>query len=212
MKIRKDALKRSTIMQKRNRSIRKLAITGIMTALGYVLMLFQLPLPFMPAFIQLDFSDLPALLTAFACGPLWGVAVSFLKNLLHLLNSATLGIGELSNFIIAAVFVLTAGLIYQKNKTKKGALVASLAGALASGVLCVFTNYFLIYPLYFKFLMPEQAILGMYQEKLSSVNSIFLCLVIFNLPFTFFKELLVAVICFLIYKPLSPILHGKRKG
>jgi riboflavin transporter FmnP len=199
-------------MQKRNRSIRKLAITGIMTALGYVLMLFQLPLPFMPAFIQLDFSDLPALLTAFACGPLWGVAVSFLKNLLHLLNSATLGIGELSNFIIAAVFVLTAGLIYQKNKTKKGALVASLAGALASGVLCVFTNYFLIYPLYFKFLMPEQAILGMYQEKLSSVNGIFLCLVIFNLPFTFFKELLVAVICFLIYMPLSPILHGKRKG
>ena len=196
-------------MKNRNSSIRNLAVTGVMTALGYVLMLFQLPLPFMPAFIQLDFSDLPALLTAFACGPLWGVAVSLLKNTLHLLNSATMGIGELSNFIIASIFVLTAGFIYQKNKTKKGALIASLAGALASGVLCVFTNYFLVYPLYFKFLLPEQAILGMYQEKLSSVNSIFLCLVIFNLPFTFFKELLVAVICFLIYKPLSSVLHGR---
>ena len=210
--MRKDgSFGRKISMNKRNSSLRSLAVSAIMTAVGYVLMLIQLPLPFMPAFIQLDFSDLPALLTAFACGPLWGVAVSFFKNLLHLLNSGTLGIGELSNFLIATAFVLTAGLIYRKNKSKKGALLASLLGAVAAGVLCVFTNYLLIYPLYFKFLMPEAAILGMYQDKLSSVNSIFLCLVIFNLPFTICKELLVALITFFIYKPLSPILHG-RKG
>ena len=197
-------------MRKQNKIVRNAAVCAVMAALGYVLMLIQLPLPFMPVFIQLDFSDLPALLTAFACGPLWGVAVSLVKNLLHLFNSGTLGIGELSNFLIAAIFVFTAGLIYQKKRTKKGALIASLAGALAAGVLCVFTNYFITYPLYFKFLMSEEAILGMYQEKLSSMNSIFLCLVIFNLPFTLCKELIVAAITFLIYKPLSPILRGKK--
>ena len=199
-------------MRERNKTIRNLALSAIMSALGYALMLIQVPLPFMPAFIQLDFSDLPALLTSFSCGPIWGVLVSLIKNALHLFNSGTMGIGELSNFIIASVFVLTAGLIYSKKKSKKGALIASFAGAVTAGVICVFTNYLLIYPLYFKFLMPEGAILGMYQDKLSSVNSIFLCLVIFNLPFTVCKELLVALITFVIYKPLSPVLHGRKSG
>ena len=199
-------------MRTENKTARNAAVCAVMSALGYVLMLIQIPLPFMPAFIQFDFSDLPALLTAFAFGPLWGVLVSLLKNALHLFQSATLGIGELSNFLIATFFVLTAGLIYQKKRSKKGALIASLAGAATAGVLCVLTNYFITYPLYFKFLMSEQAILGMYQEKLASVKDIFLCLVIFNLPFTFGKELIVAAITFFIYKPLSPILRGKKKS
>ena len=36
------------------------------------------------------------------------------------------------------------------------------------------------------------------------------CLITFNFPFTLFKGLLDAALCFLIYKPLSGVLHGRK--
>jgi riboflavin transporter FmnP len=67
-----------------------------------------------------------------------------------------------------------------------------------------------VYPAYVKFYgLPLEAIIGMYQAINPNVNGLFACLTIFNLPFTFLKGVLDAVLCFLIYKPLSPILHKK---
>ena len=74
-------------------------------------------------------------------------------------------------------------------------------------VFSVFSNYFVVYPLYVKVLgMPEEAILGMYQAILPSVDNLFEAIAIFNLPFNFVKMLLVSVICFAIYKRISPIM------
>lgn len=188
---------------------RKIAVTAVFGALSALLMFLEFSVPLMPGFIKLDFSDLPALIAAFAYGPLSGVVICFMKNLIHLLFSGTLGVGELSNFILSGIYAAVAGLVYRRFKTRRGALLGSLAGAAASAVLGVFSNYFLVYPLYAKLLMPVSAILGMYRTILPGVQNLFMALLIFNLPFTFVKGVLVAAICFAVYKPLRPILKGR---
>ena len=87
----------------------------------------------------------------------------------------------------------------------------AIVGAAAMAVFRVPSNFFITYPAYVEFYhMPLEAILGMYQAILPSANSLIKCLVIFNMPFTLVKGLLDAVLCLLIYKPLSPILHGRK--
>ena len=199
-------------MKKNNVKIRTIAVIGIMSAVAAVLQFLEFPIPLMPSFIKFDFSDLPSLITAFAFGPIAGILVSLLKNVIHLLVTQSGGVGELANFIIAAFFTGTAGLIYKFNKSRKGALLASLCGSFTSAVAGIAANYFIIYPIYYKIAMPEEAILGMYQSILPSVDSILKSLLIFNLPFTFVKGLIISLICFLIYKKLSPILkEGKER-
>ncbi len=191
-------------------SIRKLTVSAMLAAISVVLMYLQISVPFMPAFIQFDFSDLPALIGAFAFGPVTGVVIVLLKNVIHLLVSQTAWIGELSNFILGVLFILPAGLLYRCKKTKCGAVLGATLGSIAMAVGGVFSNYFLIYPLFYKFAMPQEVILGMYQTILPSVDGMLEALVIFNLPFTLVKGLIVTGICLLIYKPISPILKGKN--
>ena len=191
--------------------IRAIAVIGIMSAVAAVLQFLEFPVPLMPSFIKFDFSDLPGLITAFAFGPIAGIAVSLLKNVIHLLVTQSGGVGELANFIIAAFFTGTAGLIYKLKKSRSGALIASLCGSLTAALAGVAANYFIIYPIYYKIAMPEEAILGMYQSILPSVDSVFKSLLIFNLPFTFIKGLMISLICFLIYKKLSPILKESKE-
>ncbi len=193
-------------MLKSKINLRSLSVTAIMGAVGFVLMLIEISVPFMPAFIKLDFSELPALITAFALGPVYGIAVCLIKNLLHTLVSSTLCIGELANFLMGAFFAGAAGLIYKLKKSRKGALIASLTGAFVMALSSVAINYFISYPLYSVFLMPKEVILSAYQLILPGTANLFEALLIFNLPFTFFKGILDAVICFIIYKKLSPIL------
>jgi len=197
---------------KRNSNLtRKLAVTGIMSAVSAVLMMLSFNIPIMPSFIKMDFSELPALITAFSIGPVWGVAVCLIKNLVNLPFTTTAGVGELSNFILGALFVLSAGLIYQKNKTRVGALIGSAVGSLVMAVISIPWNYFVTYPAYVKILnFPLEAILGMYQKINPSVDGLLQALLVFNLPYTFCKGLLISLLTFLIYKRLSPILKGKK--
>lgn len=190
---------------------RKIAVTALLGAVATILMFLSFPMPFLiPPFIKMDFSELPALLAAFSMGPLSGVAVCLIKNLINLLFTTTGGVGELCNFLMGVCFVLPAGWIYKLKKSRKGALLASIAGAVVMAVLCVPINYFISYPFYTS-LMPLDVIIGMYQDLIPSVDGLLACLVIFNMPFTLLKGLLDVVLAFLIYKPLSPFLHKGSK-
>lgn len=179
-----------------------------MAALATALMYLEISVPLMPDFIKLDFSDLPALITSFAFGPLWGVAVCLVKNLVKLLNTYTAGIGELANFILSAVFVAVAGVIYKNKKNKKYALIGAVIGALAMAVISFPSNYFIVYPIY-ENLMSREAILGAYKLIYPKTQNLAQALLIFNVPFTFLKGLANAAITFLIYKKISPLLKGK---
>lgn len=192
---------------------RNIAASGILGALGFVLMLLEFPLPFIiPPFIKFDFSELPAIIATFAFGPLYGIFVCLLKNVLHLFVTTSAGVGELSNFVMGAVFTGVAGAVYRKYHTRNGALVGSILGSLIMAVISVFTNYFIVYPAFVVLYgMPMEAILGMYKELLPFADNLWKALIIFNLPFNLFKGLVDAVICFVIYKRLRPILKAEKK-
>lgn len=200
-------------MNQRNQ-IRNLTVAAMLSAVAFVLMFLDFSLPmFIPSFVKMDFSDLPALLGSFALGPVYGIVISLVKNLLHLIipGTSTAGVGEVCNVLLGAIFAYVAGFIYQRNKTRKTAILGAVAGAVAMAILSVPVNYFITYPAYVKFYnLPLEAILGMYQALLPAADSLIKCLIIFNMPFTLVKGLLDAVLCMLIYKSLSPILHGRR--
>ena len=180
----------------------------MLSAVAYILMFLEFPIPFLiPSFIKMDFSELPALIASFAYGPVSGVLVCLIKNLLHLMNTQTGGVGELSNFMLGASFVIIAGLFYKKMHTKKGALIGSISGAIVMGLISIVTNYYIVYPIYTNF-MPMEAIIGAYRLIVPSVDDLWDCLLIFNLPFTIFKGLCSVLITMLIYKPLRNILKG----
>lgn len=196
-------------MTRRRVNTRSMAVTAVLGAVSAALMFVAFRVPLMPSFIQLDVSELPALIAAFSMGPLSGVAVCLIKNLVHLLVTTTGGVGELSNFLLGAAFVLPAGLIYRTHKDRKGALIGSLAGALAMALCSLPSNYFITYPFY-AMLMPMEAILDMYRAINPNVKTLTDALVWFNMPFTFVKAMLSVAITFLIYKRISPIIKGKK--
>ena len=191
---------------------RNLTVTAMLSAAAFVLMFLEFPIPFLiPPFVTMDFSELPALLAAFSLGPVYGAVVCLVKNLVHFVTMTTTGgAGEICNFLLGACFTLPAGAIYQHIKTRRGALTGVLTGAVVMAVLSVPLNYYISYPVYTKF-MPIDAIISMYQQIRPSTNGLLECLVVFNAPFTLLKGLLTTVLCFLVYKPLSPILHGVNK-
>ena len=200
-------------MSKTQNRTRVIAGCGILTAASIVLQFLEFSVPIVPSFLKFDFSDLPALIGAFAYGPLAGILISFVKNLVHIPIGTTSFVGPLSNFLLAASFAFVSGYIYKLNKTKGNAFSAGITGAVTMGLFSVVVNFFIIYPLYYSVLgFPEEAVLGMYRVVMPSLPSVTDGLIIFNVPFTIVKGVADVLITMLIYKPLSPFLHGRRES
>ena len=191
----------------------KVTVTAMLSAVAFVLMFIEFPIPaLIPAFVKLDISDLPELLAAFSLGPVYGVVVTLLKNVLFsvLHGTSSAYVGEMFNFIMGSVFSFSAGYIYQKRKSRKSALIGAIVAAVLMSILSVPLNYFVVYPTYVVcYKLPLDAIIGMYQAIRPSTNGLLECLMVFNMPFTFVKGMLDVALCFLIYKPLSPLLDRK---
>lgn len=187
--------------------LRRMTMTGMLSGIGFILMFLEFSVPVMPGFIKMDFSELPALIAAFAMGPASGAAVCLVKNLLHLTVTNTGGVGEISNFILGVCFVIPAGLIYRQMKNKKGAFLGSLAGAAIMAVVSVFSNYYFVYPVYTAF-MPMETIMAAYKLLNANVETLWDALIWFNMPFTFFKGMCSVIITFLIYKHISRLIKG----
>lgn len=191
----------------RSRKTHHLAVTAMLSAVATVLMMLEFPLPFLiPPFVKLDFSELPALLASFSLGPVYGGVVCLIKNLFCCLRTSTGCVGELGNFLLGLCFVIPAGLIYRRRKSRTRAITGAAVGAVLMALLSIPINYFITYPAY-SLLMPIDAIVNMYQELRPGTNGLLECLVIFNAPFTLLKGGIDMLLCFLVYKPLSPLLH-----
>ena len=189
---------------------RLIAGCGILIAVAVILQYIEISIPIMPAFLKLDFSDLPEIIGAFAYGPLAGCVITIIKNIIHMAVSQSGFVGELSNAILGCVFCLVSGFWYKSHKNKKGAIIGGILGTVAMAIVSVPSNYFIIYPMYYNILMlPEPVVLGMYQVLLP-VNSIFEALLIFNVPFTLVKGLIDVFFCTLIYKRISILIKGEH--
>ena len=131
---------------------RMLVSIAMLSAISVVLSYLEITPPLSPPFVKLDISDFPAMLAAFTFGPLAGVGVQFIKNIIGLISAATGGIGELANFIIGASMAFSAGVIYKYRKTIKGALFSLVIGSIVMSVVGSAANYFILLPLYYRFI------------------------------------------------------------
>jgi riboflavin transporter FmnP len=194
-----DAMKRSTGM---------IVKIGLLSAIAFVLMYLEFSVPFFPSWLKFDVSDVPALLGTFAIGPLAGAIIELLKNILHIvLKGTTTGaVGELANFFLGAAFVVPAGWVYMRNKTKKGAVIGLIIGIIGLMVLGSIANYYIFIPAFAKIMPLEQIfkVASMANKYIVDTKTYILYAVI---PFNLVKGVIEALITFLLYKRLSNLLH-----
>lgn len=190
--------------------VRRLVFTALMAALSIVLAEFLgFKVPIMPSFMTFDFSDVPAMLASMTMGPVSGVFVCLVKNIFGCFTTKTGCVGELSNFILSVCLVLPAGMLAHKSANTLRAVIGCVSGAVLMALVSIASNYFLVFPAYsVAFGAPIEAIVGMYQKILPSVDSLMDCLVIFNMPFTFVKGFIAALVSIVLYKKLRPVFNG----
>lgn len=199
-------------MEKVNKKVdvRTMVVVSVLGVIASLLMMARFPLPFAPGFMDVDISEMPALLASFSIGPLAGFLVVLVKIVIKVMSgSTTIYVGELSNLIVSSTFVVTAGLVYRFNKTKKGALKALLCGVLAMSILATLSNYFIIFPMYGKLMgLSMQDFAG----QVSSINPLvknFGTLMVFSIfPFNLVKGTLTSLVTYLVYKRVAPIIKG----
>ena len=186
-------------------AVTKIAVVSMLSAVAIVLQYLEVSVPLVPSFLKLDFSDIPELIGSFVIGPGYGVLICLIKNIVHLPFTGSVGVGEFSNFLLGAVFVFVAGIIYKYKRTKGGAMIACFAGAATMAAISIVSNYFVVYPVYAQLWAggDMNVIINMYKAILPYSDSLIKSLVIFNLPFTFVKGIIVAAITMVVYKPMS---------
>ncbi|MDY3729044.1 MAG: ECF transporter S component [Candidatus Choladocola sp.] len=193
--------------------LRTMVEVGMLGAVSVILMLFEIPLWFAPSFYEIDLSEVPVLIGAFALGPVAGVLIELVKILLNLLinGTTTAGVGELANFLIGCSMVVPAAMIYRKKKTKKHAIIGMAAGGIFMTVVGCFLNAFVLLPAYSKaFGMPMEALIGMGTAVNPAITSLTTFALLAVAPFNILKSVVVSVITVLLYKHISPILKGNR--
>lgn len=190
-------------------NVRTMTMIAILSAISFVLAFIEFPVPLSPSFARMDLSDLLALIGAFAYGPLSGLCIELVKNVLQLFTTSTGGIGELANFIMGASFVVSAGTIYRFHKTKKTALIACLISSVIMGITAAFVNYYILLPLFEGF-MPLEQLISSFEEFIPFIHSK-LDIVIYNaFPFNLLKGIVISTVTFILYKRLTPVLKGKQ--
>ena len=194
--------------KKKTLSVQYLTRIAVLTALSSILYMISIPIV---AFYSLDLSNLPVLVGAFSMGPVAGLIILGLKSLIGCLTSSTMYVGELADFIMGAAFVLPAALIYQRNKSRKGALIGMITGTVALILAGCLTNAYLLIPFYMKaFGMPMEAIIGMCAQALPFVDTELKVILFVTAPFNLLKGVVLCILTYMIYKPLSPLLHVRK--
>ena len=182
--------------------ISRVAIFGSISAILYIIPYLKFSVPFFPAFLEIHFDEVPALIAGFAYGPLCGFLVILLKTIIKLPFSSTLLVGELTDLLYGTIFVVIASFVYKKKHSIKGALLGILIATAAQLVVSSFFTTFVILDFYiFMMGFPKQAILSMSQAANKNVTDLTWSFLLFiALPFNAFKDVIIGAATFLLYK------------
>ena len=167
---------------------KKMVVVAVFAAISFALQMIA-PFPKIGGFLEIEFSDLPALIISFAYGPFSGVLVELLKNLLHCTMTSTGFVGEFANFVVNGIFIAMAGIIYSHRKTFRVAIIALVYATIAMAAAGVFVNLYIMLPM---FKIPLEQRFGLTMGTI--------------LPFNLIKGAVTSVITMLIYKRISPII------
>lgn len=181
---------------------RKITVIALFATISYILGFIETSLPFLPSFLKIDISLLPVLISSFIFGPVSGIFIALVKNILHLPTSQTAGVGQLADLLIASSMCIAAGGLYNLQRNKKGAMFGCILGVLTIVIVGVITNKYILIPFYSK-IMPIETIIGMAGKVNPIIKDINGYLLYAVAPFNLFKGIVITFITVLAYKKMS---------
>lgn len=138
-------------MTKQNKKIRAFVTIAMLSSISFVLMLFNFPLPWFPAFLQIDFSDVPALIAAITMGPVAAIVVELMKNILDWIYSGSptgMPVGHIANFVTGILFIMPVYYIYKKMTSATGLMIGLITGTVVMSIGMAALNYVAFLPMY----------------------------------------------------------------
>lgn len=188
-------------MHKSSLKLRSFVTIGMLSSISFVLMLLNFPLPWFPVFLQIDFSDIPALIAAITMGPLAGILVELIKNVLDWIFSGApegIPVGHVANFITGISFVIPAYYIYKKFPSLKGLMGGLITSTFIMSLGMAVLNYYAFLPAYTYLLgMPE---FNMYETIILGI-----------LPFNIVKGIILLLVVTMIYRTLRVWIESQRE-
>lgn len=199
-----------SIKNKRIFTTSTLVKVGILSAIGYILMFISIPIPMLfPDFLKIDISDLPALLGGISLGPVAGLTVVFIKNLLQIVTgmSTTAGVGEFANFLIGGSFVLIVSFMYKNKKDFSSVVKGLILGTIVMTIVGCLANYFIILPVYELVGWPIEAVVGMGQAINPAIDGIWSFIIWMIAPFNILKAVIMSLLTIPLYKKTEKIFN-----
>lgn len=185
---------------------KQMVTLSLLAALAYVLMLIHLPFKFL-GFLEVEFSDVPAVVAALTYGPAAGVIVELIKNVVKAITASTTGgVGEAANFLISACYVIPLGFLFKRIKSKHKlvlSFVAGIAGFLMAGIII---NYFITVPLYAKLFGGMDVVVGAAAATIPAIKNLATIVVLGITPFNLAKGIMMSIIGYFVYKVMYPII------
>ncbi|MBS4176475.1 ECF transporter S component [Bacillus sp. FJAT-49731] len=177
-------------------NVKSFVAIGMLSSLSFILMLIKFPIPPFPAYLSVDFSDIPALIAALMFGPVAAILVELFKNILDYLTSGSevgIPIGNMANFLAGILFVLPTYFVYKRLKMKRGLAVSLVVGTLFMAVFMSIINYVAILPAY-------TLLLGWPAMETSEMRQLVVAAI---LPFNVIKGIIVTIIFLLLYSRMN---------
>ncbi|MFC7365655.1 MULTISPECIES: ECF transporter S component [Bhargavaea] len=188
---------------KKNLRLRSMIAIAMLSSISFVLMLFNFPLPPFPAFLQVDFSEVPAIIAAITMGPVAGILVELLKNVLDWLFSGSptgVPVGHMANFATGVLFILPVWWVYHRLSNAKGMTTGLILGTISMAVGMSLLNYVLFLPLYVKFM----------NFPVMSGEELYQMIVLGILPFNLLKGIILAAIILLLFRSMHRWIEKQR--
>ncbi len=192
------------LLFKRDLNIKQISMIALQSSITIILYFFlKINLPFFPGWLDIQVSEIPAIITSFIYGPYAGALIILIRFIFKLPGSITAGVGEFADLLLGLTLVLISGIIYKRNRTLKGAIKGMALGIIASTVLACLLNYLVLIPAYIYIAGFSKEVLVKSLSYISFVNesNFMLCYIFIGvLPFNIFRYIIVFALTFILYK------------
>ncbi|MCZ2259488.1 ECF transporter S component [Sporosarcina sp. G11-34] len=183
--------------------LRKMLVIAMLGSMATILMQFNFPLPAIPGFLKFDFGEIPAVLAILTMGPVAGITVEVIKNVLHWFFTGSptgVPVGEIANLVTGILFILPIYFIFNKYRSNKGLASGLIVGTLSMAIGMSFLNYVVFLPMYTYFLnMPA-----------TTGDALYTMIILGILPFNLIKGIIIMVISLLLYNSMKQWIAKQR--
>lgn len=188
-------------------STKQMVMVALLSALSYVLMLLPLPVKFL-GFLELEFSDVPAIMASLVYGPLAGVMVEFIKNAIKAITASTTGgVGELANFAIISGYMIPLGLLFKKLKNKQKTIISFTIAVIGFVIAGIVVNYFVTVPLYAKLFGGMEVVVGAASATIPAIKDLATIVILGITPFNIVKGIFISVVGYFAYKAFYRVIE-----